>query len=127
MEGNVQITADVIKKEHPKVWEEIFQAGAEAERQRIKAIEDLGEFKGYEDLVKELKFDGKSTAEMVELAVFRAEREKKTKVAEDFTKDGIKAAALLAEAGVGAVVADGKIKEKSSPYAKVLEKFTKRS
>jgi len=127
MEENVQITADVIKEKYPQVYEEIFQSGAKAERERIKAIEDLGEFKGYEDLVKELKFDGKSTAEMVELAVFRAEREKKTKVAEDFTKDGIKAAALLAEAGVGAVVADGKMKEKSSPYAKVLEKFTKRS
>jgi len=127
MEENVQITADVIKEKHPQVYEEIFQAGAEAERERIKAIEDLGEFKGYEDLVKELKFDGKSTAEMVELAVFRAEREKKAKVAESFSKDGAKAAALLAEAGVGAVVADGKMKEKSSPYAKVLEKFIKRS
>jgi signal peptide peptidase SppA len=128
MEENVQITADIIKEKYPQVYEQIFKAGAEAERERIKAIEDLGEFKGYEDLVKSMKFDGVSTAEMVELAVFRAEREKKAKVAESFSKDGAKAAALLAEAGVGAVVADGKIKEqKSSPYAKVLEKFTKRS
>jgi len=128
MEDNVQITADVVKEKYPQVYEQIFKAGAEAERKRIEAIESLGEFKGYEDLVKSMKFDGKSTAEMVELAVFRAEREKKAKVAEDFSKDGAKAAALLAEAGVGAVVADGKMKEqKSSPYAKVLEKFTKRS
>ena len=121
MEGNTQITADVIKKEYPKVWEEIFQAGAKAERERIKAIEDLGEFKGYEELVKKMKFDGKSSAEMVELAVFRAEREKKAKVAENFSKDGAKAAALLAEAGVGAV--ETTPQQKTSPYAKVLEKF----
>ena len=114
------ITADVIKQEYPKVWEEIFQAGAKAERERIKAIEDLGEFKGYEDLVKRMKFDGVSSAEMVELAVFRAEREKKAKVAEEFSKDGAKAAALLAEAGVGGVEATP---QKISPYAKVLEKF----
>ena len=116
------ITADVIKQEYPKVWEEIFQAGAKAERERIKAIEDLGEFKGYEDLVKRMKFDGVSSAEMVELAVFRAEREKKAKVAEEFNRDGAKAAALLAEAGVGAVEATPQEK-KTSPYAKVLEKF----
>ncbi len=116
------ITADVIKKEYPKVWEEIFQAGAEAERERIKSIEDLGEFFGYKELIKEMKFDGKSSAEMVELAVFRAEREKKQKVAKDFSKDGEKAAALLAEAGVGIVETTQKEK-KTSPYAKVLEKF----
>ena len=120
MEGNTQITADVIKQEYPKVWEEIFQAGAKAERERIKAIEDLGEFKGYGELVKKMKFDGVSNAEMVELAVFRAEREKKAKVAEEFSKDVAKAAALLAEAGVGGVEATP---QETSPYAKVLEKF----
>ena len=114
------ITADVIKQEYPKVWEEIFQAGAKAERERIKAIEDLGEFKGYDDLVKRMKFDGVSSAEMVELAVFRAEREKRAKVAEEFNKDGAKAAALLAETGVGGVETTP---QKTSPYAKVLEKF----
>lgn len=118
---NTQITADVIKKEYPKVWEEIFQAGAKAERERIKAIEDLGDFKGYEELVKKMKFDGVSSAEMVELAVFRAERDKKAKVVEDFSKDGAKAAALLAEAGVGGVETTSQ--QKTSPYAKVLEKI----
>ena len=121
MQENTQITADVIKKEYPKVWEEIFQAGAKAERERIKAIEDLGDFKGYEELVKKMKFDGVSSAEMVELAVFRAERDKKAKVAEDFSKDGAKAAALLAEAGVGGVETTSQ--QKTSPYARVLEKF----
>ena len=119
---NTQITADLIKQEHPKVWEEIFQAGANAERERIKGIEDLGEFTGYEELVKKMKFDGKSTTEMVELAVFRAEREKRVKVAENFNEDGAKAAALLAEAGVGAVETTP---QKVSPYAKVLEKITR--
>jgi ClpP class serine protease len=123
MQENTQITADVIKEKYPEAYEQIFRAGAEAERKRIKAIEDLGEFKGYEDLVKKMKFDGKSSAEMVELAVFRAEREKKAKVAADFSKDGEKAAALLAEAGVGAV--DDTPKQKS-PYAKVLEKIKRR-
>ena len=121
MQENTQITADFIKQNHSQVWEEIFQAGAESERQRIKAIEGLGEFRGYEELVKKMKFDGKSSAEMVELAVFRAEREKKAKVAEDFSKDGAKAAALLAEAGVGAV--ETTPQQETSPYAKILDKF----
>ena len=120
MQEGMQITADAIKNKYTKVYEEIFQAGAAAERQRIKSIEELGEFRGYEEIVKEMKFDGKSSAEMVELAVFRAEREKRGKIAKDFAKDGEKAAALLAEAGVGGVET---VKQETSPYAKVLEKF----
>jgi signal peptide peptidase SppA len=124
-EENVTITADILKDKYPEVYETIFQAGAETERARIKAIEDLGEFKGYEDLVKKMKFDGVSSAEMVELAVFRAEREKKAKVAESFSKDGEKAAALLAEAGVG-VAESGTIKpqtQEKSALLKAVEKF----
>jgi signal peptide peptidase SppA len=123
MEENRQITPDVIKNEHPQAYEEIFQAGAEAERNRIQAIEDLGVFSGYEEVVKNMKFDGKSNAEMVELAVFRAERENKTKIASNFNKDGAKAAALLAEAGVGMVETTEEQEKKTSPYAKVLEKI----
>jgi len=120
MEENVTISADVVREKYPQVYEQIFKAGAEAERKRIKAIEDLGEFKGYEDLVREMKFDGKSTAEMVELAVFRAEREKLQKVKAEYSKDGEKVAGLLAEANVGVSTEET---QKTSPYAKVLEKF----
>jgi len=124
-EENVTITADVVKDKYPEVYETIFEAGAKAERERINAIENLGEFKGYEELVKKMKFDGVSTAEMVELAVFRAEREKKAKVAESFSKDGAKAAALLAEAGVGVAqsnTVNSQTQEKSA-LLKAVEKF----
>jgi len=124
-EENVTITADVVKDKYPEVYETIFEAGAKAERERIKAIEDLGEFKGYEELVKKMKFDGVSSAEEVELAVFRAEREKKAKVAESFSKDGAKAAALLAEAGVGVAesnTVNSQTQEKSA-LLKAVEKF----
>ncbi len=117
------ITADVVREKYPQVYEEIFRAGAKAERERIEAIEDLGNFTGYEELVRKMKFDGESTAEMVELAVFRAEREKKQKVAAQFSEDGSKAAALLAEAGTVVAGDGGAAPQEPSPYAKVLEKF----
>jgi len=117
------ITADVVRKKYPQVYEEIFKAGAQAERKRIEAIEDLGNFTGYEEVVKKMKFDGESTAEMVELAVFRAEREKKQKVAAQFSEDGSKAAALLAEAGTVTAGDGGAAPQEPSPCAKVLEKF----
>jgi signal peptide peptidase SppA len=122
---DVTITAESVKEKYPQAYEQIFKAGAEAERKRIEAIENLGQFTGYGELVKEMKFDGKSTAEMVELAVFRAEREKKQKIGEDYSKDGAKAAALLAEAGVGVAEAQTQVKEpkKDSPLLKAAAKL----
>ncbi len=126
----MELSAKRLQDEFPEVYAEVFELGASAERERIRSIEGLGQFVGYEKLVTQMKFDGKSTAEMVELAIFRAEREKKMKLKSEYDQDGQKAAALLAEAGTGIGEPRNEIpddEQKSaklpSPFVKALEKL----
>jgi len=121
--SNSTMSMQDFKAQNPSLFDEIFKAGATAERERIQDIENLGNFTGYEEIVKNMKFDGKSTAEAVELAVFRAEREKKMKVKDEFLDDGKKAAALLAEAGMAGIEEKSQKPKASSIYDAVLNSF----
>lgn len=53
-----------------------FSAGAESERQRIKAVEAQS-LPGHEALIEQLKADGKTTGEQAAVAVLNAEKEKR--------------------------------------------------
>jgi len=121
--SNSTMSMQDFKAQNPSLFDEIFKAGATAERERIQDIENLGNFTGYEEIVRNMKFDGKSTAEAVELAVFRAEREKKMKVKDEFLDDGKKAAALLAEAGMAGIEEKSQTPKASSIYDAVLNSF----
>ncbi|MFM1991332.1 MAG: hypothetical protein RJA99_4289 [Pseudomonadota bacterium] len=75
------ITAEVIKAEHPAVAEALraegrdegVKQGAQAERERIQAIEGVA-MRGYEAIVEAAKFDGRSTAGDVAAAIVQAQK-----------------------------------------------------
>ena len=61
--------------------------GAEAERARIKAVQDVA-LPGHEKLVAELAFDGKTTAGEAALKVMAAEKAVMASRADSYNKDG---------------------------------------
>ncbi len=77
-----------LREQHPEIVAEIMQegmeAGAQAERDRIKACEQAG-LAGHEDLVNAMKFDGKSTGADVALAIVGAEKKLRADHLSDFT------------------------------------------
>lgn len=78
-ELSMEITLEMIKKEHADITASLLKEGAEAERQRIKDIEDLL-VPGQESLVNELKFDGVTSAPEAAVKILKAEQEAKQKV-----------------------------------------------
>lgn len=71
------ITVDVIKAEHPAVAQALIaegrEEGAKAERERIRGVEAVA-LPGYEAIVDEAKFDGKSTGDQVAGRIVAAQK-----------------------------------------------------
>ena len=88
-------------------------SSAEAERNRIKAVEGAL-IKGHENLINALKFDGKTTGPEAAILVVEAEnkvREKELdKLKADAVKPAIHAAAPLTDAGIEDLPLDQKAK-----------------
>ncbi len=82
------MTVEELQAQHPDAYNAIFNAGALNERERIQSIEKAIP-KGYENIaaLNELKFDGKSDAKDVKVALFDYEQEKKAKVFENIKTD----------------------------------------
>ena len=76
--ANAEITIETIKESHPDIVSALINEGAELERERIKACEGAS-FPGHEALVASMKYDGKSQAADVALAVMSAEKEVRAK------------------------------------------------
>ena len=74
-----KMNLEQLKAEHPDlvqaIRDEAIAEGATNERARIQAIEDIAVV-GHEDLVKAAKFDGKTTAEALAVAIIKAEKAK---------------------------------------------------
>lgn len=74
------MTLDELKANHPDLYKQILDegksAGVQAERARIKAIEDMA-MAGHEDLVNKAKFETGMTAEAVAVELIKAEKSKK--------------------------------------------------
>lgn len=68
---------ETLKAEHPDLVQairnEAIAEGAEQERARIQAIEDIA-IVGHEDLVNAAKFDGKTTAEALAVQILKADK-----------------------------------------------------
>lgn len=68
---------ETLKAEHPDLVQairnEAIAEGAEQERARIQAIEDIAVV-GHEDLVNAAKFDGKTTAEALAVQILKADK-----------------------------------------------------
>jgi len=74
---DMEITVENIKEKYPDIFnairDEAYKKGVEAERGRIKAIEDL-DIKGYEDILSKAKFEDGISAEAVALEIVKAEK-----------------------------------------------------
>lgn len=84
----VSMTAEELQANHPDAYNAIYAAGASAERERIQTIEAAIP-KGYENVaaLNNLKFDGKSDAKDVKVALFDYEQEQKSKISESISAD----------------------------------------
>lgn len=68
-----------LKAEHPDLYKQVVKAGfddgVKAERDRIKAIEDMA-MPGHDELVTKAKFDTGVTAESLAVQIVKAEKQK---------------------------------------------------
>ena len=69
----VALSAEKIKAEYPEIAQALISEGAENERKRIQACEEAG-LLGHEAIVNAMKYDGKSTAGDVAVAIVAAEK-----------------------------------------------------
>ena len=90
-----KMTAEAFKAANPAAYEEIFNAGATAERERIEAIANI-DAPHYQEIVRAAMFDGKSTVNDVKVALFDAKEDTKAKAVSSFTKGGKETAEALA-------------------------------
>lgn len=89
--GESSMDIQQLKAEHPAIAEALIaegrEAGATAERQRIKDVEAQA-MPGHEALIATLKFDGKTTGPEAAVQVLGAERKKRADRLGDFYADG---------------------------------------
>lgn len=89
-----------LKAEHPDWVEALRNEGAEAERARIQAIEDIA-VAGHEDLVNAAKFDGKTTAENLAVQILKANKTRATNMLQKRQEDAQALADLEPEGNQG--------------------------
>lgn len=112
------MTLEELQKEHPELFSEVKELGATTERERIKAIDAVLKAEFAKDFA-ELKFDGKSTAEQIELAQYRKmdelgklAKEQLQKKAGEIEEDGVALGKQVLEMGLGANTSDGQSEQK---------------
>lgn len=75
------LTLDQLKNEHPDLYNQIMnegrEAGLQAERNRIKAIDELA-MPGNEELINKAKFETGISAEQVAMEIIKAEKQRGT-------------------------------------------------
>lgn len=115
-----EITLEMVLSDAPEVAETLraqgyenghqagMTEGAEQERNRIKAIEDLA-MPGHEALVNGLKFDGQTTGEQAAVQILAAERELQGKSLKDRRDDAPDAADFTAAPDGEQAVDDGSL------------------
>lgn len=98
------MTLEKLKAEHPEIVEairkEALNEGAQNERARVKAIEEIA-VAGHEELVAKAKFEEPMTAEQLAVAILKADKAKNAAALAARTADGeIVAAAVPVAEGV---------------------------
>lgn len=69
------MTVEELKNNHPEIYNQVLALGVEAERTRIKDIEDLG-VTGYQDIIQAAKFTTGITAERTAMEIIKADKTK---------------------------------------------------
>jgi len=88
------MTAEAFKEANPTAYQEIFVAGATAERERIQAIASI-DAPHYQGVIEEHMFNGSSTVNDVKVALFDAEKANLADAQASFYKGGKIAAEAL--------------------------------
>lgn len=90
--GATMLTIEALQKDNPDIYAKIFESGKQAgieagkqigisaERQRIKDIEDM-ESSGHDDLVAKAKFETGDSAANLAMAILKAEKDLRNKLA----------------------------------------------
>lgn len=107
------MTLEKLKAEHPGIVEairneakaEMMKEGANEERARIKAIEEIA-VAGHEELVAKAKFEEPMTAEQLAVAILKADKVKNAAALAARAADGAEVAAV-ATAGEGVIPVGG--------------------
>lgn len=63
-----------LKAEHPDLYSEVFNAGVTAERNRMKAIDDV-QMAGFEEIVNKARFETGASAEQLALQIVNAQKQ----------------------------------------------------
>lgn len=90
-----QLTIDAVREKHPEIAQALIEEGAKAECQRIKGCESAS-LPGHEKIVADMKYDGKSQASDVALAIVGAEKELRKSHLEDFQSNAPQVVPLAA-------------------------------
>ena len=72
-EIGMEITLEMIKKEHPEIANALIEEGKKLELSRIKDVKSATRLPGHEELANTLMFDGVTTGGEAAMAVIRAE------------------------------------------------------
>jgi len=64
-----------LKEKHPEIYDEVFNLGVMAERERMKAIDELS-IPGYDDIVNKAKYETGITAEKLAVELIKAEKQR---------------------------------------------------
>jgi len=90
VKGETKMTLEELAEQEPELLEEIRAEAAgkatEAERERIRAIEEMA-VSGFDDLIAKAKFEEPATAEAVAVKIVRAQKVKGEKKLEDIRSD----------------------------------------
>lgn len=104
--STVELTPETLKRDHAAVYEAVraegHQAGIQAERARMQAIDEIA-LAGAEGIVQKARYETGATAEQVALEIVKAEKVKAAAYLAGVSAD----AAALAEVKAGAVPATG--------------------
>ena len=123
-QGNTMPTAEQLAAEHPEAAAALRAEGASAERDRIKAIEEQL-VPGHEALVNSMKFDGKSNAGDVAIAVLAAEKNSREAAAKAMVNDAPKPVEQVQQSPTDAIGNDSQAdasKESLHEKAKAYQK-----
>ena len=82
--ATTELTIEQVAEQYPDIAIHFMNEGAEKERERIKACENAM-LPGHEKLVESMKYDGKSQAADVALAIVGAEKKIRANHLQDFT------------------------------------------
>lgn len=113
----------LVKAEAEKVSAEAYEKGVQAERARMKGIDDLS-LKGHSGLMAKAKYENPISAETLAIQIIKAEQAKATTYLKEVQEDANEASGV--EAGDAPEDKDAQAKAKIEKYAEIAAKEAKK-